>query len=186
MAKIDISTIEGFDTMTPEQQLKALQDYEFPDPDYKGYVRKEVFDKTASECASWKKKHNALLSEEERKQQESNQAFEDMKAELEAMRKEKTLSGYKANFIAQGYAEELATEAATAMANGESDKLFAAQKRFLEQREKELRAQILKDTPKPPAGGGKDGLSKGDFLKLDTKQQMEFIKDNPDWKKILK
>ena len=29
-------------------------------------------------------------------------------------------------------------------------------------------------------------LTKADFLKLDTKSQMEFIKNNPDWKTILK
>jgi len=29
-------------------------------------------------------------------------------------------------------------------------------------------------------------MTKADFLKLDTKSQMEFIKNNPDWKTILK
>ena len=67
MAKIDVSTIEGFANMTAEQKAEALANYEFPDPDYTGYVKKDVFDKTASELASWKKKHNELLSEEERK-----------------------------------------------------------------------------------------------------------------------
>ena len=67
MAKIDVSTIEGFADMTAEQKAEALANYEFPDPDYTGYVKKDVFDKTASELASWKKKHNELLSEEERK-----------------------------------------------------------------------------------------------------------------------
>ena len=41
----------------------------------------------------------------------------------------------------------------TAMANGEMDKVFAAQKTFLEQYEKDVKAKVLKETPKPPAGG---------------------------------
>ena len=38
MAKIDVSTIEGFADMTAEQKAEALANYEFPDPDYTGYV----------------------------------------------------------------------------------------------------------------------------------------------------
>ena len=45
MAKIDVSTIEGFADMTAEQKAEALANYEFPDPDYTGYVKKDVFDK---------------------------------------------------------------------------------------------------------------------------------------------
>ena len=130
MAKIDVSTIEGFANMTAEQKVEALANYEFPDPDYTGYVKKDVFDKTASELASWKKKHNE--------------------------------------------------------ANGEMDKVFAAQKKFLEQYEKDVKAKVLKGTPKPPAGGKGGEMTKADFLKLDTKAQMEFIKEHSDWQTILK
>ena len=176
MAKIDVSTIEGFADMTAEQKAEALANYEFPDPDYTGYVKKDVFDKTASELASWKKKHNELLSEEERKKLENEQMFEEMKNKLAGLEKEKTVSSYKASFAAQGYPEPLATEAATAMANGEMDKVFAAQKTFLEQYEKDVKAKVLKETPKPPAGGKGGEMTKADFLKLDTKAQLEFIK----------
>ena len=178
MAKIDVSTIEGFADMTAEQKAEALANYEFPDPDYTGYVKKDVFDKTASELASWKKKHNELLSEEERKKLENEQMFEEMKNKLAGL--------YKASFAAQGYPEPLATEAATAMANGEMDKVFAAQKKFLEQYEKDVKAKVLKDTPRPPAGGKGGEMTKADFLKLDTKAQLEFIKEHPDWQTILK
>ena len=181
MAKIDVSTIEGFADMTAEQKAEALANYEFPDPDYTGYVKKDVFDKTASELASWKKKHNELLSEEERKK-----LFEEMKNKLAGLEKEKTVSNYKASFAAQGYPELLATEAATAMANGEMDKVFAAQKKFLEQYEKDVKAKVLKETPRPPAGGKGGEMTKADFLKLDTKAQLEFIKEHSDWQTILK
>ena len=179
MAKIDVSTIEGFADMTAEQKAEALANYEFPDPDYTGYVKKDVFDKTASELASWKKKHNELLSEEERKKLENEQMFEEMKNKLAGLEKEKTVSSYKASFAAQGYP-------ATAMANGEMDKVFAAQKTFLEQYEKDVKAKVLKETPKPPAGGKGGEMTKADFLKLDTKAQLEFIKEHSDWQTILK
>ena len=52
MAKIDISKIDGYADMTPEQKIAALEAYETEDPDYSGYVKKDVFDKTASELAA--------------------------------------------------------------------------------------------------------------------------------------
>lgn len=45
--KIDTSKIEGFDKMTPEQKLAALESYEIAEPDLSGHVKKDVFDKTA-------------------------------------------------------------------------------------------------------------------------------------------
>lgn len=186
MAKIDVSTIDGFAEMTLEQKVEALANYEFNDSDYTGYIKKDVFDKTASELASLKKKHSAALSEEERRQSEYEQKFEEMKEKLDILEKEKTISNYKASFAAQGYSESLANEAALAMANGEMDKVFVAQKKFLEQYEKDVKAKVLKDTPKPPAGGKGGEMTKADFLKLDTKAQMEFIKEHSDWQEILK
>lgn len=186
MAKIDVSTIEGYESMTAEEKAAALENYEFSDPDYSGYIKKDLFDKKASELAEWKRKYNALNNENTEQKTENEQVLEDLRRELNEMRKEKTVSSYKASFAAQGYSETLAEEAAAAMANGEMDKVFAAQKKFLEQYEKDVKAKVMKDTPKPPAGGKSGPMTKADFLKLDTKAQMEYIKDNPDWKSTLK
>ena len=65
MAKIDTSKIEGYDKMTPEQKIAALEAFDHPDPDYTGYVKKETFDATSSELAALKKKTREQLSEEE-------------------------------------------------------------------------------------------------------------------------
>ena len=55
MAKIDVTQIEGYAEMSAEDKLKALEGFDIPDPDYSGYVKKDVFDKTASELAGVKK-----------------------------------------------------------------------------------------------------------------------------------
>ena len=44
----------------------------------------------------------------------------------------------------------------------------------------------IRDSPKPPAGGKGGEMTKADFLKLDTKAQLEFIKEHSDWQTILK
>lgn len=67
MAKIDISKIDGYADMTPEQKIAALEAFETEDPDYSGYVKKDIFDKTASELAAKKKELNEKLTEDEQK-----------------------------------------------------------------------------------------------------------------------
>ena len=186
MAKIDVSKIEGFDTMTQEQKLEALQGFDFPDPDYSGYVKKDLYDKAASDVAAWKKKHHDLLSEDERKQQEEAEKWANMEQELAGLKKEKTVSEYKAKLVSQGYDEELATATATAMESGDMATVFANNQKFLEGYKKQVIADQLKRTPRGADGGTSGAMTKADFLKLDTKSQMEFIKNNPDWKTTLK
>ena len=69
MAKIDISKIDGYADMTPEQKIATLEAFETEDPDYSGYVKKDIFDKTASELAAKKKELNEKLTEDEQKKQ---------------------------------------------------------------------------------------------------------------------
>ena len=61
--------------MSVEDKLKALESYEI-ELDYTGYVKKDLFDKTASELAEKKRQLKAKLTEEETKEQERNEAFE--------------------------------------------------------------------------------------------------------------
>lgn len=162
MAKIDTKLITGYEQMTPEQKVAALEAYNHPDPDYSGYVKKDLYDKAASDAASWKKKHNELLTEDERKKQEDADALANMKKELDELRKDKTISEYKAKLIAQGYDEALASDTAQAMADGDTAKVFANQGKFLEDYAKKVKADAMKKTPKPPAG---DGSSDIDYSK---------------------
>ena len=39
--RIDTSKIEGYEDMTPEQKVAALEGADIPDPDYSGYVKKD-------------------------------------------------------------------------------------------------------------------------------------------------
>ena len=165
MAKIDVSKIEGFSEMTAEQKLAALEAYEIPDPDYSGYVKKDVYDKATSDLAEWKRKHNALLSAEDKKKQENEEELTTLRERVEEMEKEKLISGHKARFLALGYDETLADETAKAMANGETDKIFANQKKFLENHDKSYKAQLMGQTSTPPAGNSA-GNGAVDYAKM--------------------
>ena len=108
MAKIDTSKIPGYAEMSAEDKLKALEAFEYDDNAAEVERLKGAVSKANSEAAGWKKKHNELLTEDERKKQEDADALANMKKELDELRKDKTISEYKAKLIAQGYNEALA------------------------------------------------------------------------------
>ena len=129
----------------PEQQQQPAK----PAP---GLISKVQFDKVASELAKVKKELRARMSAEEQKEADRMANDEAMRLELESLRREKTLSNYKASYLSQGYDERLADEAATALADGDTDMVFALMKEHAATMEKTLRAKILKEIPVPPAG----------------------------------
>ena len=162
MAKIDTSKIPGYAEMSAEDKLKALEAFEYDDNAAEVERLKGAVSKANSEAAGWKKKHNELRTEDERKKQEDADALANMKKELDELRKDKTISEYKAKLIAQGYNEALASDTAQAMADGDTAKVFANQGKFLEDYAKKVKADAMKKTPKPPAG---DGSSDIDYSK---------------------
>ena len=106
MAKIDITKIEGYDKMTPEEKLAALEAFEYEDNFSELEKYKNAASKANSEAAEWRKKHNALLSEEEQKKQANEEELTTLRAKVEAMEKEKLIAGHKAQFLAIGYDED--------------------------------------------------------------------------------
>lgn len=185
MAKIDVKAIEGFDTMTPEEKITALQGFDFPDPDYSGYVKKELYDKAASDVAAWKKKHHDLLSEDERKQQEEAEKWASMEQELAGLKKEKTVSEYKAKLVSQGYDEELATATATAMESGDMATVFANNQKFLDSYAKKIIADKLKRTPRGADGGTGGTMTKDALRKMSPAERYDFSQKHPEEYKAL-
>ena len=169
MAKIDTSKIPGYAEMSAEDKLKALEAFEYDDNAAEVERLKGAVSKANSEAAGWKKKHNERLTEDERKKQEDADALANMKKELDELRKDKTVSEFKAKLIAQGYDEALASDTAQAMADGDTAKVFANQGKFLEDYAKKVKADAMKKTPKPPAGDGSSDI--GYSKKIEEAQQ---------------
>lgn len=173
---IDWTKIEGYrEDMTADEKLELLKSYEPQSAQNdaeggaegadendnsapknqtagKGTVTKAQFDKVSSELAAAKKALRSKMTESEQAEAERREADEAMRAELETLRHEKTLSSYKASYLSLGYDDKLAGEAATAMADGDMDTMFAIMKQHSITAEKALRAKLLKETPVPPAG----------------------------------
>lgn len=180
MAKIDVSKIEGYADMTPEEKIAALEAYETADPDYTGYIKKSRFDEVASELAAKKRELREKMTAEEQQKLEEQQKQQELQAKYEALLKKTEISDYKAKLLGMGYEESLATATAEAMAGGDTEAVFAAQKKHLENVEKRVRAEALKDTPRPvPDGEGKT-MTLERFRGLSSQERYAFSVSNPE------
>lgn len=159
MAKI-FDRIDGYAEMSAEDKLKALEAMELEDNSSEIERLKNAVSKANSEAAGWKKKHNALLTDEQQKQQEQTDRFTQMQQELETLRKDKTVSEYTAKYVSLGFEEKLARETALAAAEGDMAKVFANQAKANEVIVKNAIAERLKSTPRG-VGGTSGGVGGG-------------------------
>lgn len=156
MAKIDVTSIEGYAEMTAEEKLAALEGYEFETPapksDEEVAKLKTALSNANSDAAEWKKKYRQGLDEAKRLEEERKEREQAVESELQALRRDKAVSGYVAQCLALGYTQDLATRAAEAMADGNTTEIFACQQAFLEAKQKEIEANALNRQPTLTAG----------------------------------
>lgn len=183
MPKIDTSNIEGYADMTAEEKVAALEAYEHkPVVDTSGEEKlKNALSKANSEAAEWKRKHNALLSEEEQKKLAAEEQLNTMQAELEALRHEKTLSEHKAQFLGLGYDETQAQEMAEAWQGGDVAKFSEFMKEHQETLKKQVKSDVLQDTPRPESlGVVEQGMTQEEFDTLDYTERLKVYNEQPE------
>ena len=187
MAKIDVTKIEGFrEDMTADEKLALLQNYEIAEPDYRGYISKDKFDQTASEAAKYKKELAARMSEEEKKAAKDAEERAALEEKYNAINQEVQIAKNKAKLLALGYDEKLADDTATAMASGDTEKVFANQAAFKVGIEKATEARLLNSTPRPPAGSSTPtAVTVEQFGKMGYQQRVELKTKDPETYKTL-
>ena len=155
--------------MRPEKQIAALEGFEY-DANAAAVQRlKKANDKSSAEAAEWKRKHNALLSEDEQKKAAEAERIKALEDENATLKRDKTLASHKAKFIGLGYDDALATETAQAMIDGDTEKVFANQQKFLTAHDKAIQQGTMSGTPRPGAGGA--GSGPVDFIKMAQEAQ---------------
>lgn len=182
MANIDTTKIEGYESMTAEEKVAALEAYSIADPDFSGYVRKETFDKTASELAQTKKDLKARMSDEEKAKIETEALLKQYKDEAEALKKEKTIATNKAELLAIGYDDSLATATAKAMVEGDIATVIKNQQLVIENVKKVAKGEAMASTT-PPASKATDGtrtVTKAEFDEMGYSERVKLFESNPD------
>ena len=176
---IDTSTIENFDTLSAEEKVDALLKLDIPDSSAELARMKSALDKATSEAADYKKQLKGKLTEDEAAAAEREAKWAEMEAKLQQLQEEKTISTYKASYLAMtGFDEKLAEDTAKALAAGDMEKVFANQQKANAAYEKKLRAELVKKDPKPDGAGGEDEQkdSAVEYAKMLGKQRADALK----------
>ena len=167
--------------MTLEEIEAALADVELPGDQTAELERlKTANSKLSSENADWKRKHREALSEEERKSQEVADELKQLREQNEKLVRESNLSKHKAKFLGMGYEEALATDAAIAMVDGDTEKLFSYQQKHQEALEKKIRADALKGTPKPVPYKTDGVVTREQVSKMSVSERLKFYNEHPE------
>lgn len=167
--------------MSVEDIESALKDIEMP-TDMSAEVDrlKNALSKSNSEAADYKRQLKDRMTEDEVKAKEDAEKQEKLQKDYNALLRKVNISDNKAKLLALGYEDKLADETAEAMVNGELDKVFANQKKHLESVKKELRSELLKETPKPDGGNGNHTITKEDFAKMTYDERAKVYEENPE------
>lgn len=174
------------DGMTVEEIDAALAEIELPADQSAEVERlKNALSKSNSENAEWKKKHRETLTAEQQKEQERQELIDRLTKQNEELLKETSVSKHKAKLLAMGYAEDLATDVAKAMVEGDMDKVFASQQKHLEAFERKIRADALKGTTPPVPDKGDSAMTLEKYKKMSPQERYEFSQKNPDEYKTL-
>lgn len=168
------------DEMTVEEINKVLSTKEFVEKDK--YDRlKTSFDKTASETAKYKKQLEGANTEKETQMTEKSE----LEKKVEEMQKHLNISDTKAKLLGLGYDNDLATECATAMVDGDIDTVIRCQTSFKDKTVSSVKSDVLKETPKPETGSKESNLTLADLRKMSVADQYKFSKEHPDeYKKL--
>lgn len=176
--------IEGYESMSAEEKLKALEGLDVEDSsDYQKL--KDSFNKTSSEVADYKKKLkakeeelNAKLTDDEKREKERMAKEAEREAMLESLLKEKSVAEHKANFLKVGYDEELANASATALVDGDFKLVFDNLGKFISDRDKQAQVKALDSTPRPMSGSTTPEVTKEQFDKMSIAERTVLFDTN--------
>lgn len=167
--------------MTIDEINTALESIELPADNSAELERlRNALSKSNSEAADYKKQLREKMTAEEAKAKEDSDKFEELQDKYDALLKESEISKNKARLLALGYEDKLASETAEAIVNGETEKVFANQKKHLESVEKKIREEVLTSTPRPTGGNGSDTMTLEKFRKMPMNEQVKFANEHPE------
>ena len=137
-------------------------------------------DKASSDAAKYKKEAMANKSESEQKAIEKAEADAKIQEELAELRKESAINKFEKNFVALGYSEDMAKQAAEAQYEGNYDIMFQLQKKFLTEKEKSIKSQLMKTMPAPSIGNDDSiSVTKEEFNAMGYKERLDLANKHP-------
>ena len=160
---LDVSKIEGYESMSAEDKVKALEAFEYEDNAAELEKLKNAVSKSNADAKSWKDKYNAKLSDEDKqkealeeaKQQEA-QKFKELEDKYNELMKSSTLKEHTLSLNGLGFDDKLAADTAAAIVDGDAAKLFKNMKTFLEGFRKSVEKELMDKNPGVNGNGGQN------------------------------
>ena len=125
---------------------------------------RDAVSKANSEAAKYRRQLTAKQSDAKAAEISQKEEYEKLVQENTELKKSISISERKAELIGIGYDEKLANETATAMVDGNLDVVIANQKKYLEEQKKVIKAEHMKNTPRPKEGSVQAGST--DYAKM--------------------
>lgn len=141
---------------------------------------KANLDKASSEAADWKKKFKSTQTESEQRAIEKAELEAQKDERLKILERENMTFKYTKQYMGLGYSEDMAEKCAIAQIEGDQEELFKLQGLFLEKKEKELKASILKNIPSAPVGNEEPQITKEKFNSMKYSEMLEFKNKYPE------
>ena len=143
---------ENIDTNNVDRiaELEAqLKEYEAQNKNLKATLSERNSENASKkrEIEEWKEKYNSTLTEAQLAEQKRKEAEAEKDAKFNELLRKSQISDYKAMYLSLGYDEELAQSSAEAKADNNDEILFANMKKYNEDREKAIKAEMLKEQP---------------------------------------
>lgn len=169
--------------MTVDEINTALSQLDLIDTAKEKVVKKDVFDKTASELAAKNKLLKDKMTEDEQRAERDKEIAEQLKANAETVKRltlEKTLSK-------SGYDDKQIANFADAFVKGDTEELGKVMTTLITDLTKKVKdettAELLKThTHTPPAGNGDSSgaMTKEQFDKMGYVERVKLQSDKPD------
>lgn len=158
--KIDVTKIENYEAMTPEEKLDAVLNFEFEAPapvevksdDGEVSKLKQRLNEVTSESANYRRQLHEKMTADEREKAEREEAWNRLVEENTALKRGRTTDDYTTKYMGIGYTPELARSLAENLPEGLPDSFFESQKSFLDSTIQNTKAQLLSQQPQPTQG----------------------------------
>lgn len=164
---------------TPEEQNVELL--------AKVKMLEKKLDKTNEKLNDTTKKYNDVLTDQQKTQLEEAERKAEEAEEIQRLRKENAVTKFEKNFLALGYPEELATEAAEAQYENDADTLIRIQTEFMALHDKQKEAEWQKRRPLPKSGSDEEetSITLEQLNRMPYLKQVQFKQEHPEaYKKI--
>ena len=134
---------------------------------------KNLLSQRNSEIAEYKRKEQEKLSEEEKR----NLHYQELEEQNKKLNREIALNKKIAEYVGLGYDTELANKVAEAELDGKST--VAYHKQFINAREEQIKADLMKGNPNPQVDKTPKTLTKEDVAKMGYEDLLKLQKENP-------